>query len=533
MKNIDMEQMGIATYFIDDKGYLISSEPKMMFPGYYGDDLNLKVFFEHLNKYWETQLLNNENVDAFKCLDEMDWQMPKALAKLPIYYLGEPIKENGRNFVLLKNKSVKLPIRHFDFVFDKTTGNILFGKEEDFWAQLESSMGHQCGYTNRYPKIDMLKMCRITDEDLEWGETPDYVVPEGISYGIHAPVSLNTLMNGYQMLEDKLANPSLSDEEALARYEQRALVLENIKPSKKEMPLNAFYVDKAEEIKDFSQTERKACLIGLLNEIKELKTIKKDQHPADNIQGILGCMVVFDEHKNEFAELMNDAYLEAINGINENVNVWRKSVIPSRRDSMYENIFLSLTLVKNEGFALIKECEDYIDLKGFVEGDITIGSNLGDAKPGLKNNDIFLPLHVKLILDAAQNVTYLDKEEAKTLIGYATVSKQMADLLKDTWQNEDLTSSQPVTDAVAKVMGDYVIETAKISPREALYMFLQERTLRFYKRHVAEYFDRALKKADKGNYIDVPTIPTAPLRLMHHEGNKVPPNEVKVRTKDN
>ena len=517
MKNIDMEQMGIATYFINDKGYFISSAPRMMFPGYYGYDLNLKVFFEHLNKYWDTQLLNNENVDAFKCLDEMDWRMPKALAKLPIYYLGEPVKENGRNFVLLKNKSVKLPIRHFDFVFDKTTGNILFGKEEDFWAQLESSMGHQCGYTHRYPEIDMLKMCRITEDDLEWGEeSPNYIVPEGMSYGIHAPVSLDTLMNGYQMLEDKIANPSLSDEEALARYEQRALLLEMAKPSKKEIPINAIYVDKAEEIKDFSQAERKAYLIGLLNEIKELKTIKKDQHPADNIQGILGRMVVFDEHKNEFSELMNDAYLEAIDGINKNVNVWRKSVIPSRRESMYENIFLSLTSVKNEGYALIKETEDYIDLKGLVEGDITIGYSLGDAKPGLKNNDTFLPLHVKLILDAAQNVTYLDNEKAKPLIRHETVSKQMTDLLKDTWVNPDLTSSQPITDAVAKVMGDYVIETAKVPPREALYMFLNEDILRFHKKHIAEYFDGAIEKATKGNCIDVHAIPAAPLRLMHH-----------------
>lgn len=51
MENIDMEQMGIATNFIDDKGYLISSAPKMMFPGCYGYNLNLKVFFEHLSTY--------------------------------------------------------------------------------------------------------------------------------------------------------------------------------------------------------------------------------------------------------------------------------------------------------------------------------------------------------------------------------------------------------------------------------------------------------------------------------------------------
>lgn len=165
---------------------------------------------------------------------------------------------------------------------------------------------------------------------------------------------------------------------------------------------------------------------------------------------------------------------------------------------------------------MIKETEDYIDLKGFVEGDITIGSDLGDAKPGLKNKDTFLPLHVKLILDAAQNVTYLDNEKVKPLIRHETVSKQMIDLLKDTWVNPDLTSSQPVTDAVAKVMGDYVIETAKIPPREALYMFLNENILRFHKKHIAEYFDGAIEKADKGDCIDVHAIPAAPLRLVHH-----------------
>lgn len=58
---------------------------------------------------------------------------------------------------------------------------------------------------------------------------------------------------------------------ALARYEQRALLLETAKPSKKEIPINAIYVDKAEKIKDFSQMERKACLIALLNEIEDLK----------------------------------------------------------------------------------------------------------------------------------------------------------------------------------------------------------------------------------------------------------------------
>lgn len=533
MINIDMEQMGIATYFIDDKGDLISSAPKMMFPGYYGNDLNFEVFFEHLNTCWNTQLLNNENVDAFKCLDSMDWQMPKALAKLPTYYLGEPIKENGRNFVLLKNKTIKLPLRHYDFVFDKQTGKPLFGKEEDFWAQLESSIAHVCGYTNRYPAIDMLKMCRITDDDLEWGEQPNYIVPERVSYGIHAPVSLASLANGYQMLQDKLENPQLSDEEAYARYQERALLLENREQPKKEMSLNAFYADRAEEIKDFSEEERKACLIALLDEIEDLKTVHKDQHPADNIQGILARMIVFDEHKNEFCDLMNDAFSAAVDGINKNVNVWQKSIVPSRRNSIYENIFQSLTMVKNEGLALIKECEDYIDLKGFVEGDVTVGSGLGEAKPGLKNNETFLPMHVKLIFEAAQNVTYLDGKDALPLISYDVVSRQMASLLKDTWSNPDMSSSQPVTDAVAKVMGDYVIEKADIPPQEALYKYLNEDTLRFYKRHVAEYFDEAMAKTQAQKCIDAVIVPAAPLRLMHHARNLHSQTRGIFRTKDN
>lgn len=511
MINIDMENMGVATYCLDENGHLISSCPKMMFPGYYGMDLNLKTFFEHLREAWGIQLLNNDRVDAFKCSDHCTWQMPKALAKEPMYYFGEPIKENGRNYVLLKNGRVKLPLRHYDFVFDKQTGKPLFGKETDFFAQLESSIAHECGYTHRYPEINMKKMCRITEEDLDFSGAPDYIVPEGISYSFFRPASMASLMNGYQMLQDKLNDPMLSDEEALARYEERALLLGNTARPEKKIDLNAFYENNAEEIKDFSEEERKTYLRTLSDEIKNLKTVQADQHPADNIRGILARMIVFFEHQDEFPDLMDDAFFAAANSINENVNVWQKSIVPSRRNNVYENIFLSLTMVKNEGFALIKESEDYIDMKGFVEGDISAGKGIGEAKPGLKNKDTFLPMQVKLILQSALNETYLD---GSIFISTDTVSKQMAALLKDTWENPDLTTMQPVTDGVAKIMGDYIIEMG-FFPEKMLYKYLDKDVLRFYKEHLSDYFEETM---DKGKEcIDVVAIPAEPLRLTHHE----------------